>query len=64
MLHVLFRHLSGDIANVSHLMFLAKIFTKIAERRCRGVYRVLISSLAVDTPCKSFGGNLIQVPSS
>jgi hypothetical protein len=45
-------------------MFLAKIFTEISERRCRGIYRVFICSLTVNTPRKSFGGDLIQVPSS
>ena len=62
MLHVFFRHLSRDIADVSHLMFLAKIFTEIQERRCRGIYRVFICSLAVDAPRQSFGSDLIQVP--
>jgi hypothetical protein len=42
-------------------MFLAKIFTEITERRYSGIYRVFISSLAVDTPRKSFGSDLVQV---
>ena len=62
--YVLLRHLFGDITHIPHLMFLTKVFTEVAERRCRGVHSVLICSLAVHAPRQSFGGDLIQVPSS
>jgi hypothetical protein len=60
--HVFFCYLSGDIADVSYVMFLTKVFTEITEGRSRGIYRVFVRSLTVDTPRQPFGGNLIQMP--